>query len=101
MKVVADGSPDLLKVGEVADLLRTDPRTVGRHADAGRFGDVIRTPGGHRRIRTAAVVAQLNDPEWQRAEDEATAHLAAARTDLDTIAAGLLPAAAPTTEGEQ
>lgn len=36
--------------GEVARLLRVDPKTVGRWADSGRLPS-FRTPGGHRRFR--------------------------------------------------
>lgn len=52
-------APDeaLLTPGEVALLMRVDPKTVTRWAAAGRVSSV-RTLGGHRRF-TAAVVRQL------------------------------------------
>lgn len=59
-KVWADN--DLLWPGEVAELFRVDPKTVTRWTRAGRIpevGDgrksVIRTPGGHIRIRYKVV----------------------------------------------
>lgn len=48
----------LLTPGEVAALLRVDPKTVTRGASAGRLGS-IRTLGGHRRFREAEVQALL------------------------------------------
>lgn len=39
---------DLLTPGEVAELLRVDPKTVTRWSRSGVL-DSIRTPGGHRR----------------------------------------------------
>lgn len=89
---------------ELAKLLRVGKSTPGRWVKEGKLtepDDFIRTPGGHLRYRAAVVTRLLNGAGWQRAEDEAASRLAAARTDLDTIAAGLLPAAAPLTEGEQ
>jgi excisionase family DNA binding protein len=48
----------LLTPGEVADLFRVEPRTVGRWARDGRLS-AVRTPGGHRRYRESAVRALL------------------------------------------
>jgi excisionase family DNA binding protein len=45
---MSDETPRLLTPGEVAALLRVDPKTVTRWAAAGRITS-IRTPGGHRR----------------------------------------------------
>lgn len=50
---------DLLTPGELAALFRVDPKTASRWAGAGRIPDiegesrpsVIRTPGGHIRVR--------------------------------------------------
>jgi len=39
---------EMLSPGLAAVLLRVDPRTLAKWADAGKIG-VIRTPGGHRR----------------------------------------------------
>lgn len=46
------GLPDthLLTPGEVAAVMRVDPKTVTRWASARRVAS-IRTPGGHRRFR--------------------------------------------------
>lgn len=57
MKPPAD--PEWLTPGEVAVMFRVDPRTVGRWRTKGLIkpADVIRTLGGHRRYRTAALHA--------------------------------------------
>lgn len=47
-------APDLLTPGEVAALLRVDPKTVSRWAAAGLV-DSIKTPGGHRRFRRSDI----------------------------------------------
>jgi excisionase family DNA binding protein len=52
-------SPDimnekLLTPGEVARLLRVDPKTVTRWANQGRITRV-RTPGGHNRFRESEI----------------------------------------------
>jgi excisionase family DNA binding protein len=52
----------LLKPGEVAHLLRVDPKTVTRWAAKGKLKSV-RTPGGHRRFFGADVAALLNGRE--------------------------------------
>lgn len=44
--------------GEVAVLLRVNPKTVTRWAAAGKLAS-IRTPGGHRRYRESDVRALL------------------------------------------
>jgi excisionase family DNA binding protein len=52
--------PDrLLTPGEVADMFRVNPKTVGRWAAEGRL-ESTRTPGGHRRYRESVVLALLN-----------------------------------------
>lgn len=43
-------TPRLLTPGEVAELLRVEPKTVNRWAIEGRIPAVI-LPGGHRRFR--------------------------------------------------
>lgn len=48
----------LLTPGEVAAILRVDPKTVTRWAKAGRVSS-IRTPGGHRRFRESEIRALL------------------------------------------
>ena len=48
----------LMTPGEVAVLLRVDPKTVTRWTNAGKLAS-IRTPGGHRRIPSSAVDALL------------------------------------------
>lgn len=44
---------------QVAQLLRVDPKTVGRWADAGRISS-FRTPGGHRRFLESEVRALIH-----------------------------------------
>lgn len=46
---------DLLTPGEVARILRVDPKTVTRWASQGRIQSV-RTPGGHRRFYAAEIM---------------------------------------------
>lgn len=45
---MTDRKPELLTPGEVAGLMRVDPRTVGRWAKDRKISS-IKTPGGHRR----------------------------------------------------
>jgi excisionase family DNA binding protein len=49
--------PSLLTPGEVAQLLRVDPKTVTRWAKEGRLPPAFVTPGGHRRYRLEDVEA--------------------------------------------
>jgi excisionase family DNA binding protein len=46
----------LLTPGEVARILRVDPKTVTRWASQNRIASV-RTPGGHRRFFAAEIMA--------------------------------------------
>jgi excisionase family DNA binding protein len=55
-KLAEEGA--FLTSGEVADLLRIDPKTVTRWCIQGRVTS-IKTPGGHRRIPAAHVRAIL------------------------------------------
>jgi len=48
----------LLTPGEVATIMRVDPKTVTRWAAAGRL-DSVRTLGGHRRYRAGDLKAIL------------------------------------------
>jgi excisionase family DNA binding protein len=48
-----------LTTGQAAALLRIDPKTVARRADAGHLL-CVRTLGGHRRLRESDVRALLN-----------------------------------------
>lgn len=41
---------ELVRLGEVAEIFRVDPKPGARWARNGRL-DTIRTPGGHRRFR--------------------------------------------------
>lgn len=50
--------PTMFSPGELAKLLRVDPKTVSRWCRTGRLAAVI-TPGGHRRIPVAAVLGLL------------------------------------------
>lgn len=50
------GPDELLTPGEAARMLRVDPKTVGRWADAGKLSS-IRTLGGHRRFNAAELRA--------------------------------------------
>jgi len=47
---------ELLTPGEVAAIMRVDPKTVTRWANTGRLTS-IRTPGGHRRFRKSEIRA--------------------------------------------
>lgn len=51
----------LMTPHEVARILRVDPKTVGRWANAGRIR-ASRTPGGHRRYRASDIRALLEAP---------------------------------------
>lgn len=60
--------PDMLLMpGEIADMMRVDPRTVSRWSK--KYPDLLpptRTPGGHNRFRAAdilAVLAKEADPQ--------------------------------------
>jgi len=54
---------ELLTTGEMAELFRVDPRTIGRWDRAGRFesGAVLRTPSGQRRFRRDKITALLEN----------------------------------------
>jgi excisionase family DNA binding protein len=56
MTNVVDPNERLLTPGEVAALLRVDPKTVTRWAASGRV-ESIKTPGGHRRFRESEIRA--------------------------------------------
>jgi excisionase family DNA binding protein len=56
----------LLSVGEVAKMMDVDPKTVARWQNHGKFTE-YRTPGGHRRVDEAEVVAYLQ-PRPRRVE---------------------------------
>lgn len=71
------GSDRLLTTDEVAELFVVDPGTVARWATAGRFPDapsgepgVIRTAGGHIRIRQSVVRGLLNGTLHVRGDDD-------------------------------
>jgi excisionase family DNA binding protein len=59
----------LLKPGEVAVIMRVDPKTVTRWAKAGRVKS-MRTPGGHHRFRES-LVRQLLDEGFDPVAEEA------------------------------
>jgi len=50
----------LLTPAEVAAMFGRDPKTITRWAREGRFGKVIRTPGGHRRYPEHVVRSLLD-----------------------------------------
>lgn len=58
----------LLTPGEVAELFRVDPKTVGRWAKGGAIG-AIRTPGGHRRFRASEIKALLTGEKKEDSQD--------------------------------
>ncbi|MGQ7350980.1 BldC family transcriptional regulator [Quadrisphaera oryzae] len=70
----------MLTPSEVAALFRVDPKTVTRWAKAGKLTS-IRTLGGHRRYRSAEVMALLEQvapaeaslPSPRTSGDDATA----------------------------
>jgi hypothetical protein len=49
----------LVGPGVVASVLRVHPKTAKRRMERGDFGEVHFTPGGHRRVRLAAVQAAV------------------------------------------
>lgn len=55
----------LLTPGEVAELFRVDPKTVGRWAAAGKLNS-IRTLGGHRRFFETEVRKKAGLPPAER-----------------------------------
>lgn len=52
------GDKDLLLPGEVAYLMRVDPKTVGRWAKEGRI-QFVKTVGNHRRYRAGDVKTMM------------------------------------------
>ena len=50
--------PELMTPGQVAEVLKVDPKTVTRWAKAGKIRSA-RTPGGHCRLFRADVEAML------------------------------------------
>lgn len=56
MQKIVPGAEPLLTPKEVAMLLRVDPKTVTRWANAGKL-HAIKTAGGHRRYRATEVRA--------------------------------------------
>ncbi len=57
-RITLAGTDNYLTPAEVASLLRVDPKTVTRWAQAGKIGS-IRTPGGHRRFAESEIRALL------------------------------------------
>jgi hypothetical protein len=74
------GDAELLSPGEVAQLYRSDPKTVTRWANSGWIPDdpdtgmtgVVRTPGGHTRLR-ASVIRKLLSGELTMTRDRSAA----------------------------
>jgi excisionase family DNA binding protein len=58
-RVVQAVERKLLTPGEVARILRVDPKTVTRWASQGRIKS-IRTPGGHRRFFASEIMSIAN-----------------------------------------
>ena len=58
-----DDWPEVVTPGEIGDLFRVNSKTVSRWALAGRFqkDDIVRTPGGHLRIKKEAVKRLWNE----------------------------------------
>lgn len=50
----------LLRVGEVADIFRVDPKTPVRWAESGRIGSVL-SPGGHHMFRRSDIRDLVGD----------------------------------------
>lgn len=61
----------LLTPGEVAQLLRVDPKTVTRWAERGLVTS-IKTPGGHNRFRSSEINAIMNGEQSKDATDTGT-----------------------------
>ena len=51
------------QLAEVAKMMNADPKTVSRWQREGRFTE-YRTPGGHRRIDEAEVMAYLQPKQY-------------------------------------
>ena len=68
---MASKTPDLLMVGEVAKILRVNPKTVSLWTKNGRIppAAILKTVGGHRRIRRSFVDAYLRGQRVTPAED--------------------------------
>lgn len=60
-----DAGDRLLMPAQVAALYKVDPKTASRWAAEGRFppGAVVRTLGGHIRLRESLVLAQMRASE--------------------------------------
>jgi excisionase family DNA binding protein len=58
--IILNGEDPLMTPSEVAATFRVDPKTVIRWAKAGKLGEPVWTPGGHRRFRQSVVEALLN-----------------------------------------
>lgn len=64
-KILDMGPEELTTPGQVAEALDTDPKTVTRWCQSGKwvqYRDWVRLPGGHRRI-FAAAVHRIYQPE--------------------------------------
>lgn len=55
-------APLLLTPGEVAKMLRVDPKTVTRWANSGKLA-CLKTPGGHTRFRRRDIVSLFEQME--------------------------------------
>lgn len=63
LKTLAETDPGwLLKPGEVAAIMRVDPKTVTRWVAAGKL-PAIRTPGKHRRVRAGDLYRAIAEKE--------------------------------------
>ena len=61
MDLLRDVEDDhLMTPGEVAKMLRVDPKTVSRWAKAGKLS-AVRTLGGHRRYRAGDIKAAISN----------------------------------------
>lgn len=72
----------LMTPGEVAELFRVDPKTVGRWALDGKISS-IRTPGGHRRYPKTEVEALMESSFTKGALQLARERLAALQAQRD------------------
>jgi predicted site-specific integrase-resolvase len=60
MSILGDMKSDThISPGRAALMLGVNPRTIARWADEGRFGPVVHTEAGHRRLSVDAVKAMV------------------------------------------
>jgi len=64
-----DGYEDVLRMSEIAEIIRVDSKTVTRWCTQGKLA-FFRTPGGHRRVRKEDFVKALIEAQIVKWSDE-------------------------------